>query len=118
MLLSPRPILSRVLDYLQSPPAKVELFAQSFDLRYQVHNKLGAHQIEAISGPQMLNAAQNTNSLVIKIPATACGIHHRRHKSVFAINDNEAAGYLGQARHHVECVHGACVGVRRVAARL
>ncbi len=93
------------------PPAmKVDLLAQSFDLPRQVHNKLEADQIEPASGPQILDAAQNSNGLIVEIPATARGIHHRRHKSVFAINDYEAARQLSEARYRVERVYGTRVG--------
>jgi hypothetical protein len=74
------------------PSAKVELFSQSLHLPCQVHNEFDADNVETSSGPQIFNAAQNAYGLIIKIPATARGIHHRRHKSVSEINCDEAPG--------------------------
>jgi hypothetical protein len=74
------------------PSAKVELFSQSLHLPCQVHNEFDADNVETASGPQIFNAAQNAYGLIIKIPATARGIHHRRHKSVSEINCDEAPG--------------------------
>ena len=74
------------------PSAKVDLFSQSLHLPCQVHNEFDADNVETTSGPQIFNAAQNAYGLIIKIPATARGIHHRRHKSVSEINCDEAPG--------------------------
>ena len=74
------------------PSAKVELFSQLLHLSGQVHNEFDADNVETASGPQIFNAAQNAYGLIIKIPAAARGIHHRRDKSVSEINCDEAPG--------------------------
>jgi hypothetical protein len=70
--------------------AKVELSAQFFHLPVQTHNESDTDQVEAASAAQIFNAAQNPYGLIIKIPAAARRIHYRRHKSVLAIDGDEA----------------------------
>jgi hypothetical protein len=75
---------------------------QMLHVLHQVQNHFDADEVDAADRAQVIDTAQDADSLVVEIKPAAVGIHDWRYQAVFAINRDQATRHVRHVLHGVD----------------